>query len=173
MSSEKVMVRLGNRETEAVRFRDGDPPIYVMDDGRFAVNQDGHWVVRPTVKGLEALIAGSAKFVQLFAHDGTTSVSRESSPKVHAVVRLLENGRYEDPNGKKQYGSRWGNLYLFDQKIIDQLTELEKRRFKYEQEVSRDLERILRKAVKVDSENFQQMKEKHGQSREQSRAVRE
>lgn len=147
-------------DKEATLFRDGDHPIYVLPDGRFAVKWGHKWVVKPSLKSIDKLLIKerpSLKLFNAFPKGYTSSrVVQEAD-----VVEFLSS-KIVDKEGKKQYSS-YGTWYIFDQDKVRRLQDLSERWNKTEEEFIKEYEEILEGAIRVQDYNFKKLLKNKGE----------
>jgi hypothetical protein len=72
----------------------------------------------------------------------------------------MTDTQYTDREGKKHHKSY--DLFVLDTDIVDRLIELEKRRYKFEKEIQKEKETIMKKAIRVHTGKFAEILEQHG-----------
>lgn len=98
-------------------FKDTDPPIYLLYDGRFAMKFGGLWKVRGSIKPLMAMIGkfGSAlKLTQLHRIYETVAIDRLPPEVIEAVS--WDRGVIGFKDGKRKK-ARYSDWYLYDKDI--------------------------------------------------------
>ncbi len=152
---------VGPKRQSGKLFRDaGDGfPVYLLDDGRFAVWLSSRWVVKSSVKAIEGALAKGAPVLRVFqVDDGISFRSRDVTKRM--LTGILEN-QVVDENGKKQYKG-YGHYYVHDDAIVAKLKDLTDRIEKAERDFNEEMEAIMKKARPVYRGNFKEMLEKHG-----------
>lgn len=141
------------RENKAAKlFRDGKFPVYLLDDGRFAVYWGSKWVIKPSLKAIDGVIGKGRKSVRVF-QCSEPNTYYFVGPEVLEIAALTSDRKYIDKDGKQRYRS-YGNMYRYDEALIAALNDLEKRRAKVEKELRAEHARILRKAKRVTTETL-------------------
>ncbi len=155
------IVRVNGKEAEL--FRDGAPPVYLLRDGRFAfqINKE-QWIVRASMKAIENEIAKKRKFLKIMRVSDTYGGGSSIYTREGEAIAMTDT-QYTDRQGTKH--TKTYSLYVFDAAIVKELEELESRRLKYEKEISKARDAIMRKAQRVHSGNFPAILEQHGEDK--------
>ena len=111
---------------EASLFKDTDPPIYLMPDGRFAMRYGGLWKVRSSMAPLLKMIGRFNTPVKMMRTDRLyePSVCGPSEPKIIDAVSW-ERGILGLQDGKR-IKERYMEWYHYDAKIEAELRTLYK-----------------------------------------------
>lgn len=143
----------------ATLFRAGPPPVYVCFDGRFAIHiaAGDKWIIKSSMKAIENEIARKRKFLKLMR---VSDYGNNIDVRQGEAVAMTDT-QYTDREGKKHH--KGYDLFVLNINIVDRLIELEKRRAKYEKEIQKEKEKIMKNANRVNSNNFAAILELYGE----------
>jgi hypothetical protein len=149
VSSTPQKVRINGED--AILFRDGTPPVYVLGNGKFAVHWDGKWKKRASLRGIDSLITKDHPTLKIFSVD-SGRVYYERRPQVVEAREFLEK-KIINAEGKRVYKG-YGQWFVFEKELVDKLNELEERRTNAEKAFYDEFTRILKSARRVYTTNF-------------------
>lgn len=144
-------IRILNQKGRLVR--NGEHPIYLLEDGRFAVKHGRAWKTAKTLQGVEAFITKERKYVALMA-----IYTNHPPTKLEVCGRVA--GKMVTLDGTKLGG--WGSYYLYNEDIIKKLNDYNKRKQASDRKFEAEREKIMNKAVEVGGYNLDEMLDKHG-----------
>lgn len=150
MSASKTEKVLGQ---VATLFRDGQVPIYVLPDGRYAAHWGGKWLVRASLKSLDAKVTGVRPSVKLMTFSDSISFNSRSVNTVEAAE--YEDSKIIDKDGKRVHAT-WSRYWLYDEEAYRALVDLEARRMKIEKDLNNELLRIMEGLTRVHSCDFKE-----------------
>lgn len=154
--------RIGDQT--ATLFRGGEFPIYVLTDGRFAVKWGNVWQIRRTLKAIEKIVTKERKSVKIFSVDNSISF-RSRSIEIVDAVEMQERQKIVDTRGKKHFRGWNSYWYVYDEQIVEKLTDLEKRIMQAEKDFNAEFKKIMRKVREVHGEDsFKELLEEKGTS---------
>lgn len=139
---------------EATLFKVGDPPIYVLPDGRFAACHNSNWVVRKTLASLEKEIRKDHVKIKLFR----TYDSRNNWQRTTTIIEAIDctSSQFIASDGKKfLIRDRW---YIHTVEIVNALNDLAKRWDETDSLFTKEYDAIMKKATRVrDDSNFKDL----------------
>lgn len=130
---------------EATLFKDTDPPIYIMPDGRFAMRYGGLWKVRSSIAPFLKMIGRHDSAVKLMKVNGfyEATVIQHSGPEVIEAVSW-ERGVLGLKNGHRRK-DRYSQWFLFDIRIAQSLVALDLERYKLEQAHAKAIAKLVKR----------------------------
>lgn len=138
--------------------RNGDRPIYLLEDGRFAVKHGKSWKTAKTLQGVEAFITKKRKFLPAMqVYYGRDCQSASETP-INICGEVA--GKLVTLDGTKLKG--YGSFYVRDEAIIEKLKDYAKRRSAAIKKFDAEYEKIMRKAVEIRAYNIGELLEKRG-----------
>lgn len=144
---------------EGMLIRDGKHPVYLMADGKFAVEFGGGWKFRTTIAAIDKLCGDKRKAVKIFTA-GRYQVNHHCDPEV-VEASDMQQSQIKDRDGKRVYKS-YSTYFLFDADAVAKLTDLERRRSDFERKINEEREEIVENLTIVGIRNFKVMLELHG-----------
>jgi hypothetical protein len=163
MSSQKECEISGQK---AMLARDAEPPVYLLADGRFAVQIEGKWRLAGSMKTIDKALSDSC------IEKKSLAVFLEHEPdKLIEVVRIVARGRgrellLKDGNTKSM---RWRSFYMNNEKVRKAIREhnakskkIDAERAKVNAKLADELAAIMEGAKRVTDENFDELMRKHG-----------
>lgn len=136
------------RGQEAKLFRREPFLIYLLPDGRFAAKQDGEWLIKSTVKTLEATINKARPVFKVFRISGGRWDEPETVEVIEAVGFKGQGSarRLIKPDGTTERGDR--DLFDYDAKLVAELTEHFKAAHKIKASLEKQEARLMKRAVR-------------------------
>jgi hypothetical protein len=146
-AKKKVLVR----SSEAMLFRDGPVPVYIMPNtGVFAVFYQGKWQTRSSLGAIDNLIAPSDKVayrVPVTRVDAGFVPSGSPASHTEYVVVTVKGFNLIKEDGRPVYG--YDDVVLFDAKAIAKLDAIAAEQKALEKEFARKYRRLIDRAEKV------------------------
>jgi len=139
---------------KAKLFRESNPPVYLLPDGRFAAQHNGQWVAKDSIKALDKVTSATAVVVRAvdLANPFTTPIDIVAYPEKGPITKA----------GVK-YG-RWNTWYVFDETLVAKAKDLAERREKAEEAFGAEKEKILEAAIAIDENNFGEISKTYGKA---------
>jgi hypothetical protein len=135
---------------EANLFRDGERPIYLLPDGRFAVWHMGNWAIKKTLAAVEKLQTAEKRAgLPIFQGD-------EPGKVIKAVV--WEERWIIDEDGKRHHRG-YREWYVHDAIIAGQLEDLEERRRVIVEALDGEESALRERLSRVSKYDFEEMRE--------------
>lgn len=134
---------------KATLFREGEPPIYLLGDGRFTVNMGGRWEVRTTLKAIEKVRNAVKPSIKIH-----TALPGEHDEIVEAVGidgRIII--RVDGARIRKGYRP-W---YVYDAERAAKLEDLERRKDEANEAFKAEERQIMEDARIVNQHNFEEV----------------
>ena len=144
---------------EATLFRNGKYPVYVLQDGRFAVMWERSWRIRGTLKALDNFIAQPRKSIRLMRYHHSTSIIHSEVQTVDAIEVTFD--KIVDLGGKS-HRHGWGDWFVYDADLAAQFADFEKRRRESEKALNAEYAKLCKKAKRVSYSNFAERMKQYG-----------
>jgi hypothetical protein len=147
----QTIVGIGPEQCTGTLVRDHDKyPVYLLDDGRFAVDYGGKWVIKPTMRSIDNLLK-IRKSIKLFQFG---SIYHISSRDVRVVdVADMSGNKVIDKDGKKHYEG-YNGWHVYDEKIVTALLDLAERARVAQVSFEKEFTKIIKKAKRVHKHDF-------------------
>jgi hypothetical protein len=134
---------------EATLFKDTDPPIYLMPDGRFAMKWAGIWKVKSSMAPLLKMLNRFQTPIKMMAVDRLDEPSTYTGRKVDVIEALSwERGiiGLKDGKRKKDRYERWN---VYDAKVEKELNDLYAQVQKLEKEHCKAFAALVKKHQQI------------------------
>ena len=144
-------------------FREGDPIIYLLKDGRFGAKHGGKMVIRASVASLDKAVHQTRTSIKLMqVYPGISFTSRGLRV---LDVSGFDNHRVVLSDGKKIYSGH-GSWYIHHPEMEKKLRKLEEKKIKYEKELNAEMGNILENLQRVLPCEFKDFLEEKGEKKE-------
>lgn len=140
-------VRIGHETFNGRIFRESDPPVYILKDGRFAVYYQNKWQAKKTLGAIDKLLSSTRKYLKMF--------SSGNPPAVAEIADMLKS-KMVGADGKPVY-SRWSTWYVWNEEAYTKLVAFREKERKVKQALEEEEERILDGLKKVSEDNFKKL----------------
>lgn len=139
----------------ATLFRDGPQPIYLLHDGKFAVQYGGKWKSFASLAKAEAKGKQKLPSIKLFSCNAS-QISHSQSIEVVDAAEWTEGGKIFDPDGKRHF-ARYSDWFVFDAEVVAALKAWEKERAAVEKKLNLELARLTKNLKRVSRHNLKDM----------------
>lgn len=142
---------------KATLFKDGPRPVYLLPDGRFAVDNAGKWVVKNTLAAVLKASNKPARMLKVFtAADGYRN---DDSP---TLMVEFKDGLYREKGDVARRRGSYRTFYLWDAKAVASLNELADRKQAALAKFHQEYQKIVDGLTTVHERNFEAMLKEHG-----------
>lgn len=144
----------------ATLFEEGPPPIYLLKDGRFAVEHGGKWVAKASAAAARRLANKAAPVLRILSfYTSWRTSSQDFTIDVFDAADMGSN-QLRDGAGKRHY--LHGSQYVHTPELLAALKDLFRRRKEAEKAFEAEFDGIMKGAVRVSHDNFKKLLRDYG-----------